>query len=316
MSSLLEIAELLKKSDKSIILTHQYPDGDTLGSAFGLCRALRALGKQSRVLVNGVLPKKYEYLCADMEQQDFEPETVIAVDIASASLLGDYRAEYEGKTDICIDHHLMNVPFAKETFVDAKAAANTENIFALVKLLGVEIDKYMADCIYTGLCTDTGCFKFSNVTPRTMRMAADLMELGCQSAWINRVMFDTKSMARIRIERAALNTLAMYSDNRIAVLYTTLEMEKETGATDADMDGLASISRQIEGVLIGITIKEKAEGRFKVSVRTIDGYNAADICSEFGGGGHHAAGGCAIEGTIEEVRAKLVSAAEKELAKN
>lgn len=315
MSSLNEIAQLLKSSDNFVILTHQYPDGDTLGSAFALCGALRAVGKKSNVTVNGDLAKKFEYLRDGIEEQNFSAETVIAVDIASASLLGDLRKEYEDKTDICIDHHAMNIPFAKYTYVDAKAAANTENIFELIKILGVTIDKQIANSIYTGLCTDTGCFKFSNVTPRTMRMAAELMELGCDSAMINKVMFDTKSMARIRIEQSALSTLTMHCDNKIAVIYTTCQMEKDTGAQESDMDGLAALPRQIEGVLIGITVKEKNDGRFKVSVRAVDGYSAAEICSNFGGGGHHAAAGCALNGTIEEIIEKLVAESEKVISR-
>lgn len=316
MSSLNEIAHLLQNSDNSVILTHQYPDGDTLGSAFALCRALRSMGKHSRVIVNGELAAKFEYLREGMEEQSFEPDVVVAVDIASESLLGDLKEEYGGGVDISIDHHAVNVPFAKYSYADAASAANTENIFELVKLFGITPDKAMANCIYTGLCTDTGCFKFSNVTPRTMRMAAELMELGCDSAYINRIMFDTKTMARIRIERCALNTLEMYCGNRIAVIYTTLEMERETGANDSDMDGLAAIPRQIEGVVVGITIKEKGENSFKVSVRTLDGCNAADICGKFGGGGHRAAAGCSLSGTVEEVRRKLVEAAQEVLGNN
>lgn len=315
MNSLNEIADILKKCDNSIILTHQYPDGDTLGSAYALCRALRAIGKKSNVRVNGELADKFAYLSRGLDEQSFDVQTVIAVDIASPSLLGELRGEYENRVDICIDHHAMNVPFAKYTFVDAKAAANTENIFALLKILGITPDKETANCIYTGLCTDTGCFKFSNVTSRTMRMAAELMDLGCESAAINRVMFDTKSIARLNIERSALNTLTMHCGNRIAVICTTLAMERETGAKDSDMDGLAAIPRQIEGVLVGITVKEKNDGRFKVSVRTVDGYDAAEICSKFGGGGHRAAAGCSLEGTLDEVRDKLVAAAEQIIEK-
>lgn len=313
MNSLNEIAEYLKSTDNSVILTHQYPDGDTLGSAFALCRALRKLGKKSRVIVNGDLAKKFEYLAKDMEEQDFRYQTVITVDIASVSLLGNLKDEFENIVDVSIDHHSTNAPFAKMTYVDGSAAANTENIYKLVKILGAEIDRDIANCIYTGICTDTGCFKFTNVTPDTMRIAADLMELGCDSAWINRVMFDTKSMARIRIERAVLNTLTTHCNDKVAVVYTTLAMEKETGAGESDMDGLAAIPRQIEGVVIGITIKEKGENHFRVSVRTLDGYNAANICKSFGGGGHIAAGGCAIDGTLEEVKTKIVEAAEEEL---
>lgn len=315
MNSLNEIAQYLKNTDNSVILTHRYPDGDTLGSAFALCRALRKLGKKSRVIVNGVLTGKFQYLAKNMDEQNFEYETVIAVDIASTSLLGELEEEFGGKVDVSVDHHGMNMPFAKMTYVNAKAAANTENIYYLIKLLGVEIDRDIADCIYTGLCTDTGCFKFSNVTSDTMRIAADLMDIGCDSALINRVMFDTKSLSRIKIERAVLETLTLHCDNKIAVINTTMAMEKETGAEDSDMDGLAAIPRQIEGVVIGITIKEKGENHFRISVRTVDDYDAAEICKNFGGGGHHAAGGCSIDGTLEEAKSKILEAAERELRK-
>lgn len=315
MNSLNEIAQYLKNTDNSVILTHRYPDGDTLGSAFALCRALRKLGKKSRVIVNGVLTGKFQYLAKNMDEQNFEYETVIAVDIASTSLLGELEEEFGGKVDVSVDHHGMNMPFAKMTYVNAKAAANTENIYYLIKLLGVEIDRDIADCIYTGLCTDTGCFKFSNVTSDTMRIAADLMDIGCDSALINRVMFDTKSLSRIKIERAVLETLTLHCDNKIAVINTTMAMEKETGAEDSDMDGLAAIPRQIEGVVIGITIKEKGENHFRISVRTVDDYDAAEICKNFGGGGHHAAGGCSIDGTLDEAKSKILEAAERELRK-
>lgn len=313
MNSLNEIACFLMGRDNFVILTHQYPDGDTLGSAFALCRALRKLGKKARVIVNGVLADKFAFMCDDLEEQCFDYETVIAVDIASVTLLGDLSEEFAGRVDAAIDHHAMNSPFAKYTYENPRAAANAENIFELIKLIGVEVDKKTADCIYTGLCTDTGCFKFSNVTPQTMRMAAELMELGCDSALINRVMFDTKSMARIRIESAALNTLAMYCDNKISVIYTSLQMEKDAGVSESDTDGIAALPRQIEGVIIGITIKEKQVGKYKISVRTTDGCDAARICRAFGGGGHHAAAGCAIDGTLEEVREKLVTEAKKAL---
>lgn len=316
MNSLYEITMYLKKVDNIVILTHRYPDGDTLGSAFALCRALRKLGKKSRVIVNGVLAKKFQYLAKDMEEQEFDYETVVAVDIASKSLLGELEAEFGDKVDVSVDHHGMNTPFAKMTYVNSEASANTENIYFLIKLLGVEIDRDIANCLYTGLCTDTGCFKFSNVTSETMRVAAELMDIGCDSAYINRVMFDTKSMSRIKIERAVLDTLTLHCDDRIAVINTTMAMEKETGADDSDMDGIAAIPRQIEGVVIGITIKEKGEKNFRISVRTVGDYDAAEICSCFGGGGHHAAGGCSIYATLEEAKAQILEAAEKELQRH
>ena len=314
MSSLNEIAGYLKTRDKYVILTHIYPDGDTLGSAYALCRALRKLDKQANVLIHGTLAGKFAYLEKDMEKQDFEYETVVTVDIASPSLMGEFKEEFEDKIDVCIDHHASNDITASMRYVNADAASNCENIYYLIRLLGTEIDPQLADCIYTGMCTDTGCFRFTNVTPDTMRIAADLIELGCRNAEINRVMFDTKSLARINIEREVLNTLRFYADNKIAVVYTTRDMEKRTGAKDEDMDGLAIIPRQIEGVSAGITVKEKGDNYYRISVRTNGDHNASWICSKLGGGGHFAAAGCSVQGSLEEAIEKIVHAAVDELS--
>ena len=311
--TLSNIAERLKETDRFVILTHQYPDGDTIGSAYALCRALRKLDKRARVIINGRLDKKFEFLGNNFQDDDFEYETVVAVDIASPSLLGDLEEEFGDKVDISIDHHAANTEFAKLSYVNAHAAANAENILKLIKLLGVPFDRDMANAVYTGICTDTGCFKFSNVTSDTMRAAAELMDMGCDSTEINRVMFDLKSMARIRMERAVMESLSLHMDGRIAVINTTLAMEKETGVGDTDMDGIASIPRQIEGVVIGVTIKEKADKLYRVSIRSLGTYDASAVAAKFGGGGHHAAAGCTMHGELDDVKARIVEAAKEEI---
>ena len=311
-TNLNDIAQALRERDDFVILTHQYPDGDTVGSAYALCRALRKMGKRSRVIINGKLDKKFNFLQNNYEEQDFEYKTVVTVDIAAKQLLGDLQEEFGGKVDISVDHHVSNDHFAKLSYVDPKAA-NAENVLELIKLLGTEIDKDMANAIYTGICTDTGCFKFSNVTSATMRAAAEMMDLGCDSTEINRVMFDLKSMARIRMEKAVLDSLTLHADGKIAVVNTTIELEHETGVGDTDMDGIASIPRQIEGVIIGITIKEKDGGKYRISIRTLGCCDASRIGAEFGGGGHHAAAGCSITGSLYDVKSRIVEAAEAEL---
>ncbi|MBQ1546569.1 MAG: bifunctional oligoribonuclease/PAP phosphatase NrnA [Clostridia bacterium] len=310
-----DIAQALLDADDFVILTHRYPDGDTVGSAFALCRTLQKIGKRARVIINGDLDKKFDYLMEDYKEQSFEYKTVVSVDIATENLLGDLRGEFEGNVDISIDHHASNNYFAKLNYVNASAAANAENIYELIKVMGVDIDRHTADAIYTGICTDTGCFKFTNVTSHTMRTAAKLMDIGCDSAEINRVMFDLKSMARIRLERAVLESLALYSGGKIAVINTMLSMEKELGVGDTDMDGIASIPRQIEGVVVGITIKEKGEKLYRVSIRTLGEYDASAIAANFEGGGHHAAAGCTLHGEFESARANIVEAAQREIAR-
>ena len=315
MVTLNDVAEKLRENDYFVILTHQYPDGDTVGSAFALCRALQKLGKHARVIINGNLDRKFEFLKNNFKEESFTYKTVVAVDIATPQLLGELKPEFGKIVDICIDHHASNVEYAKLSYVNPKAAANTENIFELIRILGTDIDRDMANAIFTGICTDTGCFKFSNVTSATMRTAAELMDLGCDSFEINRVMFDTKSIARIKMERAVLDSLTLHADGRIAVVNTLLAMERETGVGDSDMDGLASIPRQIEGVVIGITIKEKGTKNFRVSIRSLGKYDAVAVAAVFGGGGHHAAAGCTVIGELEDVKKRIIEAAEAELVR-
>ena len=309
MISLNEVADQLAAADDILVLSHQFPDGDTLGSNAALCRALRKLGKRTRFACTNAVSKKYEYLFSGMEIQEFEPKFIVSVDIADVQLFGSGIASYADKVDLCIDHHKSNVHFAKASYVDSTAAATCEIIYDLTALLGVKPDNIMADCIYTGIVTDTGCFKYTNVTPRTFRIAAELMEIGIHAADINRVMFDTKSMARLDLEQLVIESLSFYFDGRCAVGQITQEMIRETGATDDDVDGISGLPRQIEGVQIGISIREKQDGAYKISVRTHSSIDASAICAKFGGGGHRSAAGCTIQEPLDDVKAKIVQAA-------
>ncbi len=310
MSSLSIVAEILKSQDNIEILTHHYPDGDTLGSAYALCLMLQALGKNVRVITSGNPAKKYEFLKNGVQSQTFERGFVVSVDVAAPSLLGENQQEYENIIDLCIDHHRINTIEAKTKYVDADSAAASEIIFDLSKELGIELSAEMATCIYTGVSTDTGCFRYSNTTPRTHRIAAELMEKTSDWFEINTKMFEVKTKEKLRLERMVYHTLEYFCEGKCAIIHTTLDMQEKAGINDDEMEGLASIPRQIEGVLLGITMREKEEGIFKVSVRTNENVNAAEFCALFGGGGHNAAAGCTVEGSLEEAKAKLVKAAQ------
>lgn len=310
MMNLISVAEILREKDNIEILTHHYPDGDTLGSAYALCLMLQSIGKCARVITSGVPAKKYDYLKNGVIEQEFEREFVVSVDVAAPSLLGENQTEYESIIDLCIDHHRINSIEAKEKYVDADSASASEIIFRLSKIMEINLTAEMASCIYTGVSTDTGCFRYSNTTPETLRIAAELMELTPEWHKINTVMFELKSKEKLRLERMVYKTLEYFCEGKGALIYTTLEMQSESGVPDGELEGLASIPRQIEGVLLGLTMKEKEKGVFKVSVRTNEGVNAAEFCALFGGGGHNAAAGCTVEGTLEEAKEKLIKAAQ------
>lgn len=299
-------ALFLERSDKFVILTHASPDGDTLGSAYALADALCALNKRVFVVCPDKIPEKFGYLIKEYEA--FEPETVVAVDIADEKLLGSLYDRYSGRAALCIDHHSSNTKYAEMLYLEADAAAACECIYNVINELGTKITPYMASCLYTGIATDTGCFKFSNTTPRSHRYAAELIEKGADYGEINRVMFEVKSRGRIAMERKVLENIEFYYGGRCAVITVTRNMIKETGCPLGDLDGVTAMSRQIEGVQIGVTIKEKPDGKYKVSLRTFEPYNAADICAVFGGGGHIRAAGCEFSCDIESAKRQLLSA--------
>lgn len=304
--TLKEVANLILQHNNFDILTHNYPDGDCIGSAFALAHALKQIGKKARVITTD-RQKKFEFLFESYSTPEFEREYVISTDVADEKLLGANRKEYEGKIDLCIDHHKSNVINAPYKYVDADSAAAGEIIYELIPLLGAEYTKEIADCLYTAISTDTGCFRYTNTTSRTMRIAAELIDLNCDSGYINKEMFETKSKARVELEREILESMIFCADDKCAIIYTTREMTEGLG--DDETEGIASIPRQIEGVKMGITVREK-EKDYKVSVRTNDGVDACAFCKQFGGGGHVAASGCTLKGDLQSVLDTLINAAE------
>lgn len=306
MMMLESVAKTLLSKDKILILTHRSPDGDTIGSGYALAMALRKLGKSVKVDCTDPFPEKYSYFTDKLEKLEFDEEFVVSVDIADTKLLGEKLSDYADKIDLCIDHHGSNTKYAKEYYVEASAAAAAQVIAKLIRLMNVEFDKDIANAIYTGITTDTGCFRYTNVTAETHRIAADMIDCGAESGMINRLMFETKSRSRLEIERRVMDSIQFYLDGRCAIAYATIDMMKESGAVDSDMEGVSSLPRQIEGVMAGITLREKNNGKFKVSVRTTDELDASAICANFGGGGHKAAAGCMITGTLNEAIEQII----------
>lgn len=246
---------------------------------------------------------------SSFENEDFEPKTFVSVDVADEKLLGKLQGEYQ--LDIAIDHHKSNNVNAVLKYVDDSSASNTMIIYELIKLLNIEISKEIADGLYTGLATDTGCFKFSNTSVRAHNIAADLIALGCDFNEINKKMFDTKTLASIRIESEVFSKMEFFYDNKILLAKISVEMLKKFSADSEDLVAIPSLIRSIEGVLIGITMKEKEDGMWKVSVRAIAPANANLICQKLGGGGHAGAGGCALTKDYEESKAMMLKACDE-----
>lgn len=299
-------ASLLKEYDNYLILSHRNPDGDTLGSAFALKRTLDLMGKKSFVKCVDPMHHKYSYLWEGIDNEEFDYDKIIAVDVADTKLLGEsFESLYGDNIFLCIDHHMTNKEYAQHLLLEDRAAAAVV-IYEVIFELGVEMTPEIASCVYTGLATDTGCFMFSNTTPTVHRIAADVMEKGADYVNINRLMFETKSLSYLKLEQMAVSSIESHFDGKCAIMTITRKMFEESGSSSTECDGIAALPRKIEGVKIGVTIRERHDGSYKVSMRTVEPFDAAKICGQFGGGGHHAAAGCEFECPLEEVKVQLL----------
>jgi phosphoesterase RecJ-like protein len=307
-------AARLRKADDVLILCHKNPDGDTLGSAAALYWGLRTLGKTAAVFCSDAVHERYSYMEPELFYDQFKPGYVLAVDIAGPQLFGERAAKWAERVDLCVDHHNSNSGYAAATLLDEGAAACCEIIYDLLAEMGVGIDVQMANCLYTGVSTDTGCFKFANTTARTHRVAAQLIDLGAELEMLNELLFENKSKQRIAIEQLALSTLEYHFDGCCAVIALTREQIARIGANEADLEGITSLPRSIEGVVVGITVRQQSGGSFKISVRTKTGLDATVIARALGGGGHKQASGCEVFGSLDNAKAAVLAEVEKALA--
>lgn len=298
----------LLQHDNILIISHMSPDGDTLGCAYALYHALVAKNKKVRVDCSDAVSNRFKFLQKDYVDSSFEPDYIVAVDVAAVQLIGSKLSCYIDRIDLCIDHHPSNELYAKETYLVATAAAACEIIYDIIVAMNVDLTTQMATCIYTGLATDTGCFSYSNTTSNTHYIASQLFKFPARFEEINALLFNTKSKSRLIIEQQVLNSIEYFYDDRVAITCITQKMVEESKADDSELDGVSSIPRSIEGVEIGITLREKADGNFKVSVRTTEKADASKLCAMFNGGGHKRAAGCLIEADYETAKRLLVEA--------
>ena len=301
-------ATLLYRQNDILIIMHKNPDGDTLGSGYALCAALRKMGKRANAQCDSQISKRYNYITDPMPDMEFEPSFIVAVDVADENLLGE---RFKGKIiNLCIDHHASNSGFAVNLCCDGEAASCAELIAHIIDLLEIEMDVHMAACIYTGITTDTGCFRYSNTTSDCMRMAARMIDIGIDYAQLNRVLFEIKTRGRVELEQLAMSGMEYAHGGKIAIMTITQDMLTFTRVDIADIEGIASMPRNIDGVEAGVTLREMKNGNFKVSLRTVT-LDATSICAKFGGGGHKRAAGFECSGTQFDIKVAIVQEIEK-----
>ena len=303
-----ETASYLRTLDDVLLLTHVRPDGDTVGSAAALCRALRDMGKTAYLLPNPEITATYEpYAAPYWAPEGFAPAHVVSVDIAALNLLPDNAAAYASRVELTIDHHGSQEFFAAETCLDADAAACGEIVYRVIREL-TAVTPAIALLLYVAISTDTGCFVYANTTADTHRIAAELLETGIDVGPVNKVLFRTKSKTRLAMEARMVADMELYDGDRVVVMSIPLSLRQELHATEADIEELSSLAALVEGTDCGITLRELKPGKVKLSLRTGPRVDACAVCQRLGGGGHTAAAGATVDGTLEDAKALILKA--------
>lgn len=296
-----ECARYLAGHDRYAIVTHRRPDGDTIGSAAVLCRGLRQLGKTAHVLQNREITEKYVGLHAGLTKGAAEPEDIlVCVDVASPGMLGEDFRHLQEQIVLRIDHHASATSFTEFELVDGDAAACGDIIYDILMEMGVQLDVPMANALYTAVSTDTGCFRYANTGSHAFQVAAACAQVSGELFRINQELFETNSLGRLRLQGWLVENALFMAEGRIAICALPRAKEQELGLTEDDLENISGFPRTIAGVKIAATLREEPDGRIKMSVRAVPGYDAAEICAKFGGGGHKGAAGASMDMTMEE----------------
>lgn len=306
-----QAAAMLRNADNILILCHKNPDGDTIGCGSALYYALAALGKTAAVLCSDPIPRRLSYTRPRLFRGEFEPGLVVAVDVAGTQLFGDsgLMPSYSRRVDLCIDHHAGNNGYAQYTLLNPEAAAAAELLWEVIEAMGVQLDPHMADCLYTGLATDTGCFRFANTKAKTHRVAARLMEAGARVEELNTLLFATKTRGQMEAERIARSHLEYALDGRCALIWLDRDEIEASQADPSDLEELTALPIGIEGVKIGLTFRQQPGGSWRVSIRTANGVDAVAVARRLGGGGHLRASGCELLGTLDNAKSAVLAEA-------
>jgi phosphoesterase RecJ-like protein len=335
-----ELKEKILSVNNVMIIPHINPDPDTIGSCLGLKQIFEKLNKTAYIVCDtkvnaktcGYFDVKPEMDTLFVESSGFIPDYIFCVDAAAVSQIGRYGEYYsddasKNKIDVVIDHHYTNSFYGKATYLDDKASAAGEIIFELAKELNIEIDQYFAKNIYCAINCDSGSFRYSSTTAKTMMIAAELIATGFDFAKLNRLIYQNKSLTQIAVERLAYNSLKFSCGDKIALIIITNEMKKDAGLDNIEIDGINEIAKSIEGVEVGVVIREANSDitennwedstekikTFYVSLRSNEYVNVAEIAATFGGGGHIRAAGCTYKGDVEELERELIEKIEKVL---
>ena len=306
-----QIKEKIENSEKIVILTHENPDGDAIGSSLAMYMALTKLGKNPDMIIPE-FPRMYSFLpFADKALKEGKKESydlAIAVDSATIDRLNGWSSYFENaKSRIVIDHHSSNTMYGDINFVNPDSPACCQILIHIIEYLGVEIDKELGTAILTGIITDTGGFQYQSTRPETFEFAAELLKIGVNVSDIYKRVMNTKSKANFELRKRAFDRMEFFENDKIAFTYITLKDEEELDAIPDDHEGIVDEGRAIEGVEVSIFAREIEDG-YRLSLRSNEYVNVSDACMIFGGGGHiHAAGCNIVAANVEQVKEKIIN---------
>ena len=304
-----QAAKLLLEQERFTVLIHRHPDGDTIGAGMALLMALRSLGKQVRLHSPDPIASRYGMVVGEEDTSSgLENSFIVAVDVADPALLGSLEEAYGSRVDLCVDHHPSNKRYARNLLLRGDSASCCEVLYDLLLALGCTLTPAIAGALYLGASTDTGCFRYGNTTANTHYVAARLIEAGADHDTINRVMFETVSPARMIFENRVKETISIHYGGKCAIMYQLQSFFEGLQVEESELEGLSNIPRTIEGVEVGITVREQPDGTCRVSMRSSEYVDVSEVCQQFGGGGHKRAAGCTLHMTPQQAGQAMLQA--------
>jgi len=303
-----ETAQYLLQHDNFTILSHRRPDGDTIGSSAALCLGLRQLGKKAHVLYNAEVSPRFQWLHEGLTKESAEEgDTVVSVDVASPGMLPKTFEHLLGNIALRIDHHGSATSFTDVELVEAHSASCAELVWDVLEEMGVTMERPIAEAVYVGVSTDTGCFRYANTTAHTFATAALCAKAGARVYELNQELFETNTLGRLRMQAWIVDHMKLLRSGEMAVIAIPKAVEERLGVTEDDMDNISSFPRTVAGVKMAATLRETADGDTKMSVRAVPGCDATAVTVKFGGGGHKGAAGASFKLPLGEA-AKAVEA--------
>lgn len=301
-----DCARFLLEHDHYTILTHRRPDGDTIGSSAALCLGLRSLGKTAHVLYNREVSDRFRWLHEGLTKGEAEEgDTIVCVDVASPGMLPKAFEYLLGKIQLRIDHHSSATSFTDAELVDGGSASCAELVWDVLEEMGVTMDSAIAEAVYVGVSTDTGCFRYANTTAHTFATAARCTQAGARVYELNQELFETNTLGRLKMQAWIVDHMKLLRGGEMAIIAIPKAVEESIGVTEDDMDNISSFPRTVAGVKMAATLRETADDGTKMSVRAVPGCDATEVTVKFGGGGHKGAAGASFKLPLDEAAAEV-----------